>query len=245
MKTLNQLKKYLDDHSKTLEKDEMTESILKEYYEDEKLKAHWKNILAAEFKSEKESSDLGKRRSNGKSRNKNGIAIISIVFLIIISSLIWSLTRTAQESKLDILLAEHYNDVVTRDLVKGPSDIILLRESAFDYYNKKDYTSAISQFEQFNSIENISEEDAFFLGLSYLYDRQPHKAIEQLKSIMENKDSQRLDSVIWFLGLAYADKGDSVNARYYLEKVSLWNGNKGKKTMAANANEILDLLNEN
>ena len=244
MKKLEQFKNYLSDNTKPLEYDDFSKVIINEYYEEQVLKSHWKSILANNVSSDFEELSVkleSIENQPSKTLTRKFIIPLSLVALLIMICLVIQFNRPVQKNKLDILLAEHYSDVVTRDIVKGPVNVESLRSQAFEAYQNKEYPIAIDLFQQL-VVGNRLIEDSFFLGLSHLYIGQSEKAIKQLLWILDQKNSQRSDSVIWYLGLAYADSGNYREARYYLNQVAQWGGNKGKTALAKDAQEILDLL---
>ena len=126
--------------------------------------------------------------------------------------------------------------------MKGPNETAAIRSSAYELYSGREYNKAIPILEQFVADGQAIEDDYFYLGLSYLYNHEPSKAVNPLLHIYEGEGMERKDAVTWFLSVAYVASADCDNAKPLLNKVASQTGSKGKQKLANHAKELLKVI---
>jgi len=95
-------------------------------------------------------------------------------------------------------------------------------ERAFWAYEQHDFSQAIEAFEALekNSTDRIAI--PFYLGLSYLHQRQADLAVHQFWLLikMEEESHEFLDPAHWYLSLALVLRGDLPDAKKELREIS-------------------------
>lgn len=112
---------------------------------------------------------------------------------------------------------------------KGISGNSVNLNDAISAFNKEDWQKAISGFELESSTDVESQ---FFLGLSYLYNKQYLKSSEILsKPLFEN--SLYKEEVKWFLGLSFYLSNDRSKANDVLSKIKVgeWQYDNAQKLL--------------
>lgn len=114
--------------------------------------------------------------------------------------------------------------------IKGVSDQDQQnRLLAISLFDSKKYQEAIDKF---NLIDQIDDQDTFYLGLSYLYTNQVDSAIPYFNALENNTTIYR-EEINWFLSVAYILNNNSAMAKSRLVKIENgeWNYQKAKKLL--------------
>ena len=229
---------YLKNHGLQLEDDEFSKQLVKEHFEVEDIKQRWSTILGRDQESEA-TVDIPNKFSVRKLFMPLGIAASLAIMLMVYFP---NTQQVAELGPVEELLQEVYAYPVSRDIVKGSMSQGELRTLAYQHYQERKYPEAITAFNELIELESESTEDRFFLGLSYLYNRNPELAVKEFDQLLEVGDSEREDYIVWYLALALLDAGDNERATIYLTQVSKWNNNKGQLKLAGKAIELLESI---
>ncbi len=87
--------------------------------------------------------------------------------------------------------------------------------------------------EELKKLPSLTDEQRFYLGLSYLY-QEPSLAINAIESFepLFLKSGDFREEALWFVALAYLEKGDKEAAKELLERIvqeDSWNVEKAKE----------------
>jgi len=251
MNSVQDLNKYFNSHQLLMESDSITKDIIKSYFEDIALKEKWGEILHEEFKVGTDGLDLSKKANlesntdqppKQKSKNLIYAILFGTITALIIAFTMWPsspVTPETSEEKLMALLSDHYSNPIPRDLVKGAEEDRANIQNAYALYQAKDYENAIPLLENVVNTDPTNDEHRFYLGLSYLYNKDAEKAVTEFEWILNQENSNYSDAATWHIALAYTEAGNYDTAKKFLNEVSSWTGNEGKLKLAKDAQLIL------
>ncbi len=111
-------------------------------------------------------------------------------------------------------------------VLMGDNDNEKAWQEAIKAYQSKDYSASVAAIQK---IQAPDAEQQFYLGLSYLYNKNYEQAIPVLKQSLDAKNSFS-ESAQWYLSLAYFKNGQTDLARKYLNIIV---GNAGWKSEEA------------
>ncbi len=253
MKTTDKYDDYLKDKTTNMESDEITKEIISDYFQEEQLRKRWGKILREDHNygaaEETAAGATVPQAAPTDSRNKNVRRLLAVTIMGIAASLLWFFytniaVNVSPISPVDQLLSEHYAKPFTRDVLKGPESTLAIRSKAYHFYQNEAYKETIPLLEQLIATGGAEQEDHFFLGLSYLYTKQPEKGAQEFKTLLEGPADNYQDIATWYLGLALTDAGAYEEAKVYLSEVASWTGNKGKDELARDAKDLLQMMEE-
>jgi hypothetical protein len=118
---------------------------------------------------------------------------------------------------------------------KSMETIADMRQEAIDGYQTNNFKKAIAAWEALNAEGAANTEDKFYLGLSYLYNENPEKAIDTFND-MPGTNHPFQQEQKWFLGLAYLQNGQTALAK------DLFLSIKPKEWNYASAQQLLKSL---
>ncbi len=242
MNSINNLNNYLKNQHISVTDDAITKGLIKSHFEDLELKQKWGSMLDDEFNLK----SLKTAPIVPQNKNRNlFLVLISVILLALI--IFFSLSvqdKSKNESKLQALLNDHYSNPVPRELLKGPTETMHVAQNAYGLYQSQKYEEAIPIFEELIVIEPLNEEHHFYLGLSYLYNEQPRKAVQEFDWMLNAEKSNRMDMAMWFKALALTEAKEYKEAKIHLQDIATWNTNKGKSILAEKASQLLILIQE-
>jgi len=231
------LDRYFNLNNIPLEDDVVSKKLIERYYEEKELVKHWSQLI-----DKSEVTIVPQKKTEKKINSFRNKQLFGIFATLAASLAILVIFPFKSQDPIDKLLAKHYEIPYNRNILKGPALIDLQRNTAYSLYREKKYEAAIHFFLKEIPSTDFQDSDHFFIGLSYLYTDQPEKAIDHLKQVADKTSSLYKDSAIWYTGLALVDAQRLTEASRYLEKVALWNGNKGKQNLALEAKLLLDII---
>ena len=106
---------------------------------------------------------------------------------------------------------EVYNDFKTKRNDES------LKTDAYLFYSNQEYKEAIISFNTMTG-EEMNSEDYFFLGISYMADKQMKEAIEILDELSIKSPEFQLRAE-WYVALAYIKQGKKEVALSMLNKI--------------------------
>ena len=135
---------------------------------------------------------------------------IAAGFLIVITAGIILLRSGLEQTPQDLYLAHYHSFPNLIDpLEKGAED---LEVTVSQYYEMGNYATAIVQ-----STQDTAQ--LFYLGLSHLALTQSEAAISILEPISQNEGHRFRVAALWYLSLAYLDRGDLEKCRRQLNQI--------------------------
>lgn len=258
MKKLDPLNKYVGQNNTEQELDSATKELVKDYFLQEDIKNKWKQLLSndhnvktfdklEDIPSFKEQIQVNTKSIESTSKKDLFGKLILGTFAILILAIMLISYIQKKDSEQTLapmanIMDEYYSSPMQYRNTKGPITNKEKRQKAFDLYNNKEYKKASKIFEDINASQIFIEDDHFYLGLCYLYNKEPLKATKSFKLILSEKNLQRDDSASWFLALSLIESQNYEEAKIHLDKISQWTGNAGKMKKAAQAAEILELI---
>lgn len=206
------------------EEDNLFTSILQQKF-DQELKEEWSIKLSKDFDISKTKKDPGVKKWNFRHLILIGSSIAaSILFLLIWQTNFSNQTMNAQE----FALIELDEKLIHPGNTKGDISSELSKQEAIQSFNNKDYNAAISHFEE---LKTLVADDQFYLGMSYLYNKQYDQSISIFEEIPAGSNVDQ--EVKWFLSIAYVLHGDDELAKDKLNNFgeSEWKATKAKKLL--------------
>jgi hypothetical protein len=138
------------------------------------------------------------------------------------------------EQQLELALAEPFPNYLTR---KGEIEQTeALRQQMAEAYNAKNYEKAVDIGQQLIQSSNRQTEDLFFLGLSYLYQRNLPSSIDQLEKArsLSEQEGRFQEEIDWYLALAYLKNENWDQGKALLSTIveqEQWNAGKARKLL--------------
>jgi len=249
MNKKNLLSKYIQGTMSEKELDDLTKTLVKDHFEESETKEKWKRLLEENYGVNSfENIEDWTAFKEKKKKSKTKLFYITTLSTMVASLLIFVIftlnTESHTSNPLDNILEEYYNSPVQYRNAKGASSISEKRLLAFDLYNNKDYKSAAKLLETVINKDAFVEDDYFYLGLSYLYQKEAQKSADIFKLILDQENLQRKDASTWFLALSLIESKAYPEARKYLNEVMEWKGNSGKIRKANQARELLSIIKD-
>jgi hypothetical protein len=157
-----------------------------------------------------------------KNRTPLRIAAILIGFAILTSPLIIYVS-THQQNKTEKLFVTNFAPYMNLTTQRGGDDSqqrSVLQNAAMHFYNNREYTKAIVNFEEmFKSQTKPDSLVLFYYGISCLGAQQHQKAIEVFTKLSSDKNYIMYQQSKWYLALSYLKTHDKVTTSRILKEV--------------------------
>jgi len=202
------------------EEDHLFSSILQQKF-DQELKEEWAKKLSKDFGISKTAGDQSDKKWNIRKLFliSTGIAA-SILFLTL-----WQFNFSNQTMQShELALMELDEKLIHPGNTKGDISNALVKQQAIQSFNNEDFIGAISYFEQLTS---PAADDQYYLGMSYLYNKQYDKSITIFEKIPAGSIVDQ--EVKWYLCIAYVLNGNDQLAK---DKLSNFEEKEWKATQA-------------
>lgn len=138
---------------------------------------------------------------------------------------IWYFAIRAEEPKISAPIAAYFEPYPALGITMSDDDATV-RLDALKLYAKKDYKNAIPQLDKAFAVEKDSLL-LFYKGIAYIGNGEAAKAILVLESL-RTSNTLPIDTVEWFLALAYLETNQKEKAFISLEKVINTEGGRYK-----------------
>lgn len=225
-------KKFTDENLQGEELENFTEKFLTAKFDRDR-KQRWQKILAEKHGVH---PPLSKKP---KSKAKvlflwMGVIAAAIVLLFILNPGFLQLKSSSYQQLADNYLAKDFFQ--NQDISKGEEDVELLKLNAVSAYNSQNFSTAIENYEKIIALNEQESEHLFFLGMSYLYDKNYAKAIEMLSPIAAAENGSKFNlEAQWYLSLAHLKNKNPKQAKLLLEiiKNGTWNADKASQLLEA------------
>ncbi|MBN1186394.1 MAG: hypothetical protein JXB49_29230 [Bacteroidales bacterium] len=192
----------------------------------------------------KEIDDVMADKSLGSSYPKWAALAASVIVLFGLS-IAFLLLRKPSEPKL---YAEHFqpwqNEYPIHTRGEVPAQFSEFTSDQFeelkvgaDHYDAHEYKEAISVFKDLEQTQEDNEHLQFLLGLSYLNNNQPKKALPYFESLIDNKDFEYGLEVKWYYGMTLVYLGEDEKAQKVMDEVAY-----SDSPFSGQAKEILEEL---
>lgn len=204
------INKLLDPNISKKEEDQIFEELLKKKYDNE-LRTKWQEKLTKDHGISREHSSLHRKTSSGKYL-KLILAAAASIALIVTLQLFNVTSNNVSE------LAQQYLDdqeILHPGASKGTAEESNDRTLAIQAFNQKEYNRSILLF---STLSKASDEDRYYLGLSYLLNKQYKEAIQEFETtkIKSNRFSQEIN---WYLSLTYLLNQQNNKAKKVLKSI--------------------------
>ncbi|MCB0635587.1 MAG: hypothetical protein KDC54_03165 [Lewinella sp.] len=205
----------IDNYARELTDPEATAAItgqLLRHHLDQDARRRWASELADEHGVRRGGSPAPLRR-----RHIRRWAMAAAIALLGLAA--WWVTtpaNTAYDQLADQYLSAPFDYTESR---KGPLELFLLQREASTAYINGDYATATQKWEELMQQTPVNESDHFYLGLCYLYQDQPEKALPQLEATTAFDHRHYREEVNWYLALAHLQAGQVEAAKAYLEQI--------------------------
>lgn len=212
------------------EDDQFFNSILQQKF-DQELKDKWSKTIADQYQISKNHSKIENKKWNVRNLILFSSSIAaSVLFLVVWQYGLYGNQMNSQE----FALLELDEKLIHPGGVRGDISDELIKQNAIQDFNAQDYAAAILHF---NQMESTNIEDQFYLGLSYLYNKDYSKSVSTFENI---QSGSALDQEVnWYLSLAYLLNGNDQLAKDKL------NGFGEKEWKATEAKKLLQTIKHN
>lgn len=172
-------------------------------------------------------------------KNSYRSLINKIAALLIILITIAAIYLYWNENKSERIFADNfegYNNpkmYALRDANDGQISATLQKATTF--YLEKDFSNAVLYFEAYLKNNQSDLQGQFYLGMSYLQNKNATKAIEYL-SLVAGQESEFKEDATWHLALSYLKNKDVDSAKEVLTDIS--------KINSTYSNKAKELLNQ-
>lgn len=224
-------KKYTDGKVQGKELEILTEKFLRAKFDRDR-KRKWGKILAEEHGV----NPTDDKRPPAKTRKMIlwiGAVAAAILFMLVITPSVIEYPNQSYQQ-----LAENYLDdqvFPNLEVTKGDLKKQQLKVEAAYAYGENDFATAIEKYEEIVEMGEADDYVTFFLGLSYLYNKNYNRAIVYLNKNVEKESGSYKQEAGWFVSLAYIKIGEPDKAKPVLEEVSKegWNSRKASRLLKA------------
>lgn len=223
MRNQDLLKDYLNNEGRPEEMEAVTGYLIRQKLDGE-ARERWRRNLSRRH---------GIHRDQGRGRLRPMLVkVLAVAAAVALLGLVaWQLLTPAPQNPqllADQYLAIPFDHAETR---KGPLDYTRLRKEASRAYAQRDFALAVERWEDLAAQTALTEEDNFYLGLSYLYqDRAaPEAAIPRFKAALDMPEREYTGEAKWFLALAYLKAQRMEAARETFREIvtdESWNAEK-------------------
>lgn len=157
--------------------------------------------------------------NKGKSTNSK-IRILSIISsvaaMFVLALFIWPNSNSPIQLSNNFIQKDFYEN---KSIKRGGVNSDLIRSEAVLAYNDKNFTKAISKYKLLDVATN---EDNFFLAMSFLYNKDYNPAALQFEELLLLKGFKYEEEVKWFASLAFINNNQIEKARLTLNEINLW-----------------------
>lgn len=221
---MNDLKKYIDGDLSAEELDLFTKKMLQAKFDKER-EQRWKEKLASEHNVHRtqQTKVVPLKKYRQWLFLAASILVIAVAVVFVLDS------SPAPTTLATNLIEQDFFDY--QNTTRGDDDVEQIHLDAINAYNNKDFVTSIQLYKQ---LDNTNVEHSFFLGLSYLYNKDYSQAVQQLLATQKNDTNQTLtQETQWFLGLAYIQNNQLELAKQTLSNIqpSDWNYSKAQKLL--------------
>jgi len=213
---MKQLYRYRNEELNEKELDDFTRKIIQDKFRKEK-KNKWAQQLEKDHgvvRSEK--------KTLTKDRNFFGKYFLRIAASILFITIAFFVFQENSSSLNAVQFADNYlkeNKFVNAIATKGSSDIPVLELKMAEAYNKGNFSEAIEIGEELMELNSARSNNYFFLGLSYLYNKDLQNAQNYLSHFKQNDKTDFAQESRWFLALTYTKLKDWENAKLELQYI--------------------------
>ena len=229
---MENINKYKQGQFSVEELESFTYDFMRAKY-DEDRKDRWQGILANTYGMKREGNPERQVLPFRKIMPWIGAAAAAILIGLFLVPFDQTITEQTYAQMVDQFLQEDFLD--NQSIIKGDQDASQLNIEAILAYNQQDFTTAINKYQAFIATGNASNEQYFFLGMSYLYNEQYADASLSLQEVTSNDPSQKfLSEAQWFVALAYLKNEQLTEARSTLLSIETtdWNYEKAQRLLS-------------
>ena len=211
------LKDYLNNRLSKEEKDSIERKLESDPEFKEQFRINKSLLEGIEFHFDKQLKQSFKDREiKLKKRRLSLVMSVAASFLIIAMLSYWMWDINSGHSDVYLKYYKPYYNVVDepkRDSVLLPDDA-----SAFQLYDKGEYSEAIGGLRNALVSNPNNAQASFYLGLSYLALNQPDSAVRYLDKSYQGESSLS-EPAQWYLGLAYLKSGRTEDAKKVFKEI--------------------------
>lgn len=222
--------KYRQNQADDQEQAAMTELFIKQKF-DQDLRHKMTQRLAKDYGIKRETTTTSTKTRRLQLIRWGG----SIAAAVLVGLAIW---QVAQPQLSYQELTNNYLSVYTssNERRKGAEDISEQRTLAIDAYSDRDFVRAAELRQIVVQSPEATEDDYFYLGLSYLYQEPPQvaAAINALQTGLALPARELTEEMQWYLSLAYLKAERISEARLLLNQIvenQQWNAKKAGRLL--------------
>ena len=152
---------------------------------------------------------------NSKSKSIYYWLVAAVLILSVCIGAVWFSNNTDKSQNLFDAYFQHFELLETNATRGGFSQESLLFKST-NIYSEREYSKAIELFR--DAIDSTYQIENMYLGVSYLGNDNPRKAIEVFKKYIYSKGAFKNDAN-WYIALSYIKLNDFESAQMFLREV--------------------------
>lgn len=220
------------DFSDSALNNEEEQTYLKKIFDthfDKKYKERYAKILEDKHQITRDASNVIPKKSTNTRRILLFVAAAAAVFLLffMVKPLISPsggnlMELTNQYASAEVLL--------NKDIKRGEVIDEQARAEAIQLYNSGKYTEALSQY---GLIDQLSNEDVFWVGMSHFNAQEYQAAETQFASLADQADLKYKEELKWYYALTLLQNGKNDEAKEVLQSMISWKGAEVKKLLGA------------
>lgn len=131
-----------------------------------------------------------------------------------------------------------YPNIHSQRSVNKDAQTERLERVAFQAYEEKNWTVAVSLFNELIDASPENTTYVFYGGIVNLKQEKPEQAISHFKEVLQEQDNLLASQANWYIALAYLKTGNINQVKYYLDKIITANMDRKEE-----AKELLQKLN--
>lgn len=198
----------------------------------QKMRDQIKRVRAEMLENNKEKSSIPSPQSKITPLKWLALAAVLISLLFLVRHAFVS------KSSIEEKLFTEYFEPYSASFTTRNNNIAKEKIEARDFYNKKDYNSAIPLLENILSKQPYNADIELALASSYLAIGSLDHAVSHCTQVIERKDELYLDQAHWYIALAYIQQSKISQGRTHLQKLA----NDSRADFHIRAKELLSDL---
>jgi|GEM_PF-5858452 len=214
---MSDIKKIVDQSVSPEEQEQLIEQLFDNKF-DKELRSKWESKLEKEY-------ETPHRATNKSNSNYKKIfylftiaAIVALLIILLIVLKPFSAQLSAETIAHQYIASSELYDIrASKGIINDEGN----RIEAITTFNKKSYQQSIDAY---RSIESLSTQDFYYMGLSHIRLSQYHEASKALEKALKTGPSDQLKQEInWYLGLSYVlDSSDHATKQLAIIKKGDW-----------------------
>lgn len=211
--------------------------------EEEKAYLHklFNNYYSKEHKEKyatvlEEKYQVSRNSSNGNSTNSvKRIRMIKYFMgaaaCLLLFFLAWPIINGSGDNIGELVNKYSSTDILkNREIKRGQATNDEFRTAAIQNYNERNYQEAI---ESYNLVEDATQEDNFWMAMSYFYKKDYKTAEFEFKNLYQAEEVKFKSELKWYYALSLLQNGKKKEAEVVLKEIQSWKSQEVQQLLNA------------